>query len=40
MDKALPGARLRDLMAYDENGVWIWATAPRSYFASKRDHRR
>jgi hypothetical protein len=39
-DKALPGARFSELMAYDGRGERIWATAPRSYFASDPDHRR
>jgi hypothetical protein len=38
-DKALPIARFHALMNYEHLEQW-WATAPRSYFASGRDHRR
>ena len=39
-DKTLPMTRFADLLATDERGERIWTAAPRSLFASDRDHRR
>lgn len=42
-DKTLPSVRFRELIAESDHfglPMRIWATAPRSYFASDSDHRR
>ena len=40
MDKTLPIARFYDLLTFGEDSKLTWATAPRAFFASNRDHRR